>query len=132
MPGPAPIRVLLVDDHEHMRRLGAIWLLDDTRFALAGECGDGYEAVELAGELQPDAVLLDLHLPTMSGLTTLRFINERSPDMVVVVLTGDPELAEEAEARGADAVFVKGDPLITVLDEIADQVERRRGETAAS
>lgn len=126
MSSDGPINVVLVDDHAHMRRLSAIWLLDDDRFALAGESGDGYDAVELVERLEPEAVLLDLHLPTMSGLTTLRFIKERAPRTVIVVLTGDEDLVDSAEGRGADAVFVKGAPLMEVLDVTAELVAHRR------
>jgi DNA-binding NarL/FixJ family response regulator len=121
-----PVRVLLVDDHEHVRRLAAIWLLDDPRFALSGEAGDAADAVDLVERLTPDAVLLDLHLPGANGLTALRFIKERHPSMVVVVLTADESLVDEAARRGADAVFVKGHPLADVLETVHDHVHTVR------
>ena len=120
-----PIRVVLVDDHAHMRRLAAVWLLEDARFTLVGEADDGPAAVEIVTELRPDAVLLDLRLPSMSGLVALEYIRKRSPETVVVVLTADEEGAEKARHAGADAVFVKGDPLIEVLDTMAELAEDR-------
>lgn len=122
----APVRVLLVDDHEHVRKLVAIWLLDDSRFALAGEANDAPDAIDLVERLDPEAVLLDLHLPSMSGMTALRFIKQRHPGTVVVVLTADESLVPDAEERGADAVFVKGHPLMDVLDELHDLVQEAR------
>ena len=129
-----PYDVVLVDDHEHLRRLVAAWLLEDDRFRLVGEAGDGPEAVDVITERQPDAVLLDIRMPTMSGNVVLQYVRRRSPRSAVVVLTADEALAGDARRAGADGVFLKPSSFDAVLDALADAVERRRrrGDQAAS
>lgn len=116
-----PIRVVLVDDHPHMRRLSAVWLLEDARFRLVGEADDGPAAAELVERIGPDAVVLDLRLPSRSGLVALEHLRQRA-SLPVVVVNADEDGAVEARSAGADAVFIKGDPLIEVLDTMAELV----------
>ena len=114
---PAPIRMVIVDDDPVVRELLASWVVGDARFALVGEAAGGLEALGLVGRLDPDAVLLDLHLPSLDGLELLRLLVHSG--LVVVVLTGDEELLHEASVHGASAVFAKGHELLDVFDAIA-------------
>ncbi|RKF38872.1 response regulator [Paraburkholderia fungorum] len=82
-----PIRLLVVDDHTLFRR-GLIALLrEDARFQVAGEAGDAGEAQRRAGELQPDLILLDNHLPGVSGIDALKDLREAAPRARVLMLT---------------------------------------------
>jgi DNA-binding NarL/FixJ family response regulator len=104
-------RVLIVDDHPLTRdALGA--LLTQNGFALAGEASDGEQAIDLARELQPELILLDLSMPGMDGLQALPRLREAAPDCEVVVLTAS--VAEEnllASIRaGAAGYLLKTEP----------------------
>jgi two-component system nitrate/nitrite response regulator NarL len=82
-----PIRLLVVDDHTLFRR-GLIALLgQDIRFSVVGEAGDAGEAQRRAAELQPDVILLDNHLPGVSGVAALRDLHQAAPHTRVLMLT---------------------------------------------
>jgi len=88
-----PIRIVVVDDHTLFRR-GIIALLQrEDGFAVVGEAADGVEGVRRVLELKPDVVLLDLHMPGVSGLDAMRSILEEMPGTRVVMLT----VSEQAE-----------------------------------
>ena len=104
------MRTLLVDDVEDFRVLLRILMEQDGRFDVVGEAGDGSEALELATELAPDVVVLDLAMPVMDGLTALPALREAVPDVRVVVLSGFPtdEMGPAAEQAGAVGYLEKG------------------------
>jgi DNA-binding NarL/FixJ family response regulator len=78
----------LVDDVPDLRMLIRIALQSDGRFEIVGEAGDGREAARLAGELQPDAVLLDLAMPRMDGLTAIPEIHQACPHTRILAYSG--------------------------------------------
>ncbi|GAA2367424.1 response regulator transcription factor [Nonomuraea africana] len=80
------IRVLIVDDHPVFRS-GLRGLLSALDIEVAGEAKDGAEAVRLAAELQPDVVVMDLHMPGGNGVDATRTITRVSPRIGVLVLT---------------------------------------------
>lgn len=104
-----PIKVLIVDDHEIVR-LGLrtfLELHDD--IAVAGEAGDGLAAFELAAQLRPDVVLMDIVMPNMDGIEATRRIKGLHGGIGVIVLTsfaGDERLALAIEA-GASSCLLK-------------------------
>lgn len=82
-----PIRLLVVDDHTLFRR-GLIALLrEDARFQVVGEAADAGEAQRRASELQPDLILLDNHLPGVSGIDALKDLRGAAPQARVLMLT---------------------------------------------
>ncbi len=83
----APIRVLLVDDHTLFRSGIKALLLREPDFEIVGEAGDGAEGVKRAISVQPDVILLDLHMPGLSGKECLQLILEDCPQARVVMLT---------------------------------------------
>ncbi len=81
------IRVLIVDDHEVVRR-GLRQMLDQvTGIEIAGEAPDGESGARLVGSLDPDVVLLDVQMPGQDGVATLRQIREKSPETKVILLS---------------------------------------------
>ena len=102
---PNRISVLLVDDHSLVRRGFRRMLEDEPDIAVAGEAGDGEEAIRLSEKLRPRVILMDCALPGMSGLDATRRILEKLPDTIVLMLSMHPEetlvrQALEAGARG--------------------------------
>jgi DNA-binding NarL/FixJ family response regulator len=84
---PIPVRVLLADD-QTLFRIGLAGLLDeDPRVVVVGQAGNGVEAVQLAGSLKPDAVLMDLKMPELDGVRATERIVASDPGTRVVVLT---------------------------------------------
>ena len=104
-----PIRLLVVDDHKLFRR-GLISLLGlDPRFSIVGEAGDAGEAQRSAAALQPDVILLDNHLPGVSGIDAIAGLKEVATAARVVMLTvseNEDDLAAGLRA-GADGYLLK-------------------------
>jgi DNA-binding NarL/FixJ family response regulator len=107
--GTSPVRVLLVDDHALFRKGVAEFLAGERDLRLVGEAGDGAEALEMARDLMPDVVLMDLSLPVMDGIEATRRITAEMPAVRIVVLTvsdGDRSVVE-AVRGGAHAYLRK-------------------------
>jgi two-component system chemotaxis response regulator CheB len=83
--GDRTLRVLLVDDSSASRQQCARILRDAPGFTVAGQAGDGEEALREVSRLRPDVIVLDLHMPRMDGFTFLRMLMARQPTPVVVV-----------------------------------------------
>ena len=131
MMATQPIRVLVVDDHSLFRR-GLIALLSgDARFAVVAEAGDAGAAQRLAGETQPDVILLDNHLPGVSGVDALPGLKEAAPQSRVVMLTVSEDQQDLAAALRGGA---RGYLLKTVDSEVlaAAIVRAVRGESTVS
>ena len=104
-------RILIVDDHPLTRDALAA-LLAQNGFDVIGQASGGQEAIEIARELQPDLVLLDLSMPEMDGLTALPLIREVSPESEIVVLTAseDEDNLLGAIRAGAAGYLLKSEP----------------------
>ena len=92
---------------------------------VVGEAADGLAAVELASELQPDLVMLDLAMPRMDGLEALPLIRAAVPGVRVIVLSGfnQSTLAEKAMEAGADHYVVKGGSMRQLLELVETVLE---------
>jgi DNA-binding NarL/FixJ family response regulator len=101
--------VLLAEDDELDRRL-LRELLEADSIAVVGEAGDGFEAVQLARELEPDVVLMDIRMPGMNGLEAARLLNQSLPLAQVIILTAydGPLPVRSAQDAGVYAYLVKG------------------------
>jgi DNA-binding NarL/FixJ family response regulator len=104
-------RILLVDDHP-LTREALSSLLAQHDFDVVGEASDGLEAIELAEQLHPELVLLDLSMPGMGGLEALPKLRAAAPDCEVVVLTasGTEENLLAAIRAGAAGYLLKSEP----------------------
>jgi serine phosphatase RsbU (regulator of sigma subunit)/DNA-binding NarL/FixJ family response regulator len=120
MTDPKPIRVMIVDDHDMVRRGLAAFLKVQADLELVGEASGGEEAVHLCGQLHPDVVLMDLVMPRMDGAAATRAIRERCPEIQVIALTSfkEKELVEGALQAGAIGYLLKN----ISPDELADAI----------
>lgn len=118
---PAPIRLLVVDDHTLFRR-GIVALLGlEPRLQVVGEAGDAGQAQRQARELQPDLILLDNHLPGVNGVDALAGLREVAPRAKVLMLTvsedeQDLAAALKAGARGYVLKTIDGPDLVRAIE----------------
>jgi DNA-binding NarL/FixJ family response regulator len=113
------VRVLVVDDQSGFR-VGLSRILADQGFEVVGQARDGEEALELAGSLVPDVIVMDLSLPGMSGIETTRRLGVVVPQARVLVLTVSARDDDVMDAimAGACGYMLKGTP----ADEIASGI----------
>ena len=104
------IRVLVVDDHELVRS-GISRLLDDTGMIdVVGQAGSGEDAVRMAKEIEPDIILMDIHMPGIGGMAATRKILHNQPDAQVIAVTvsDDNPYASRLLKMGASGYITKG------------------------
>ena len=119
-PAGGPVKVLVVDDTDDVRLLLRVALGNDPRFEVAGEAANGKEALDAVTISCPDAVLLDVMMPVMDGLTALPLMLERCPDLHVVVVSAAAEsVQEEALSLGAASVLSKTMPVEAIKEAVA-------------
>jgi two-component system, chemotaxis family, protein-glutamate methylesterase/glutaminase len=115
------IRVLLADDDEPF--LAALSPLIDRQpqLLVVGTALDGLAAIELADELSPDAVVIDLHMPRLDGVSAVARLRRDHPSMCVIALTGDEHAAlhDAVTEAGADAVLMKDEFVDVLVDRLA-------------
>jgi DNA-binding NarL/FixJ family response regulator len=123
--GDDPIRVLIAEDHALVRRSLEMVLQSEPGLELVGQASDGQEAVQLAGEVAPDVVLMDIRMPKMTGIEAARKMKEIAPSAKIVILTISDEDEDlfEAIRAGASGYLLKDIP----LDELADSVRAVHG-----
>jgi DNA-binding NarL/FixJ family response regulator len=110
------LRVLICDDEPSLRTLLGIALGLEPDLEVVATAADGVEAVELAEQVRPDVVLLDLVMPRMDGLETLSELRKVAPAARVVVLSGLPEslMAKAVRDLGAAEFIEKGSDPATI------------------
>jgi len=110
MTAEGAIRVVLVDDHQLVRQGLEAVLASDADVVVVGQAADGRAAVELVVDTEPDVVLMDLQLPTLSGLEATQQILAARPHTAVLVLTmfEDDDTVHAAIAAGAVGYLLKG------------------------
>ena len=120
-----PISVLIADDHALVRAGIRVLLERIEGVTVVGEAGKGSEAIELARQLNPDLLLLDLTMPEGGGFVVLRYIKKQLPDIRVIVLTVHEarEYARRALEEGA-AGFLPKSAASTELERAIQTVVR--------
>jgi DNA-binding NarL/FixJ family response regulator len=114
------LRVLLADDDA--RFLESLRPLIDSQpeLTVVGTAENGLHAIELADELAPDAVVIDLHMPLLDGVSAVARLRTDHPQLCLIALTGDPDtqLHDAVREAGADAVLQKGELVETLFDRL--------------
>lgn len=81
------IKVLIVDDHQLIRKGLRDILTTDQSIEIVGEAGNGLEAMTMVAEKEPNVVLMDISMPIMNGIEATRQIKEKYPSIAVIILT---------------------------------------------
>jgi two-component system, response regulator PdtaR len=103
----AGLKVLVVED-EALIRMDLAEMLTEEGYVVAGEAGDGEQALELARRLHPDLVIMDIKMPKMDGITAATsIVEERIAPVVMLTAFSQRELIEQARDAGAMAYLVK-------------------------
>lgn len=105
-----PIRIVIADDHTLFRKGLKALLQNSDDIQVIGEAGDGYEALRLAKEMQPDIALFDIAMPGLNGIETAIRIRKNFPDIRIIILsmhTGE-EYVSRAVHAGASGYVLKG------------------------
>ena len=106
---PPLVRILVVDDFGSIRQFVCATLGKRQHLQVVGEASDGLEAIQKAVELKPDLILLDIGLPTLSGIEAARQIRKLAPESKIIFLSQESsaEIVQEALSLGAWGYVVK-------------------------
>jgi two-component system response regulator DesR len=120
LQGNGKIRVLLADDDEgYATSLGRL-IDEQPELTVVGIAHDGLQTVRLAHELDPDAVVIDLHMPRLNGVSAIGQLRHGHPHLCLIAFTGDHDTAlhQAAADAGADAVLVKDEIIAALVDRL--------------
>ena len=124
------IRLLLVDDYAVLREALTLVFNNESDIVVVGEAASGQEALDQCARLQPDVVLMDLHMPGMDGVTATRLIRDKYPRTKVIALTSltNPDQLERALEAGAKKILFKD----AAIDHMCDTVREVAGSLTAT
>jgi len=116
------MRILVVDDHEVVRRGICSVLASQSAFTVCGEAVDGRDAIEKSRSLRPDVVVMDITMPNMNGLDAAREIKSFLPNIDIVIVSQHeaPEMLRGAFSSGVSAYVAKS----TVATELLTALEK--------
>ena len=126
-----PIKVLLADDDELFLESLRTLIERQPELTVVAEASNGLEAIDLTDALDPDAAVVDLHMPLLDGVSALVRMRRDHPNICLIVLTGDsdPKLHQAARDAGADAVLEKHEMTRALVDRLAQGREDGEGRT---
>jgi DNA-binding NarL/FixJ family response regulator len=115
------LRIMVADDHDLVRQGLRSMLEAQPGWMVCGEATTGREAVDLAQQLQPDIVVIDVHMPEVDGLQATREILAANPQTEVLILTVDEtrEIMQEAKEVGARGIVMKTDAALDLVAAVA-------------
>jgi DNA-binding NarL/FixJ family response regulator len=113
------VRILIADDHRLFAESLMTVLSEDDRVDVVGIADDGREAVELALELRPDVILMDLKMPVLDGFEATRRLRESGSDAQILILTGtDEEIGSEAAAQAGATGYLRKENSVAELKRV--------------
>jgi DNA-binding NarL/FixJ family response regulator len=106
---PYPIKIILVDDHDAMRESMKTLLDDDERFAVIAQCKNGNDAIEKAGALLPDIMLMDINMTPVNGFEATEKIMAAFPNINIIgiSISNNPQYAIKMFEKGAKGFVTK-------------------------
>lgn len=115
------LRVLLADDDPRFIESLKPLIENQPELTVVGAAENGLDAIELADELHPDAVVIDLHMPLLDGVSAVARLRKDHPHLCLIALTGDPDtqLHDAVREAGADAVLQKGELVETLFERLS-------------
>jgi two-component system vancomycin resistance associated response regulator VraR len=124
---PPNLRVLVVDDHELTRLSLSAILTQEKNLELVGVASNGQEAVDLTREYHPHAIVLDLQMPMMDGLTAATKIKQIDPNTRIIAYSSvsDPQVEVMVQTAPIDAFCRKETPAEKLIELIRELVELR-------
>jgi DNA-binding NarL/FixJ family response regulator len=123
-----PIRVLIADDHQLFAQALEAILAPEQHVDVVGYAKDGRQAVELARELEPDVILMDISMPVLDGIEATRLILAEETGTRVLILTGSNARIDVDRSRAAGAAgYVTKDKIAADLIDAIVDVARRAG-----
>ena len=125
-PAASPIRVLVADDDPSFRSSVCDLIERQPGFEVVATAADGLRAIELTDDVDPDAVVLDVHMPLLDGVSTAARLRRDHPSLCLIALTGDdePALHEAVREAGADEVLLKNQ----LLDALVERLKNLRSD----
>ena len=117
------IKLIIVDDHFHVRQAWS-WVLSQVpRLNVIAQCANGQEAIEAAKKLQPDVILMDINMKPVNGIEATRSIREFAPDMKIIGVSVQAERSyvNEMLRNGANGYVTKNSPsteMVIAIDEV--------------
>ena len=117
------IKLIIVDDHFHVRQAWS-WVLNQVpRLNVIAQCASGQEAIEAAKNLQPDVILMDINMKPVNGIEATRSIREFAPDMKIIGVSVQAERSyvNEMLRNGANGYVTKNSPsseMVMAIDEV--------------
>jgi DNA-binding NarL/FixJ family response regulator len=124
------ITIVLADDDWGFVESLRTMVDEQPRLSVVGVAGDGLEAIELVEKLAPEAVLIDLHMPRLDGVSAVARMRQDHPSLCLIAITGDKarELHRAVREAGADDVLMKDE----LDDALADRIVAARERVASA
>jgi DNA-binding NarL/FixJ family response regulator len=119
--GGGTIRVVLADDDFGYLQSLRLLIERQPELSVVGTAYDGIQLVELVNEIDPDAAVIDIHMPRLDGVSAIETLRREHPSLCLIALTGDGDrfLHERVRGAGADGVLLKGEMVERLVDRLS-------------